>query len=441
MISAPGVGSGLDINSIITQLMAIESRPLQQLDSRKSEYNAQLSALGQLNGALSSFQDAMSGLSALSKYNVYAAQSSDEDVLTATASNSAAAGSFSIEVTQLAQQHKMASNPFADEDTVVTAISGAKATIQVGTDSFDVGIQDKTLAEIRDAINQADDNTGVTATIINEDLGTRLIVTANDSGTSNAISMSFTDGGGAPIADPLGMATITGAEAKDAKLTVDGFNVTRSSNTMDDIIEGVTLSLHNDSVGPVTLSLTRDNDKIVESVQAFVDSYNNLKTVMSDVGAGALSADGTLLAVESRILSEFNTPASGVSNNFSYLSEVGVSIQKDGNLLLDSETVVGALSNDFTGFAQLFADSDEGFAVRLENLAEALIKEDGLLDIRTDSLNDRIEDLDGSRDAIERRLDSTEERLRAQYAALDSLLGQMQATSSFLTQQFFLLTS
>ncbi len=440
MISAPGVGSGLDVNSIINQLMAIESRPLLQIDSREGEYNAELSALGQVKGALSSFQDAMSGLADTAKFNVYSALSSDEDVLTASATNSAAPGSFAIQVTQLAQHHKMASNPFADEDTVVTAIAGAKATIEVDSDSFDVVIQDKTLAEIRDAINQAADNTGVTATIINEDLGTRLIVTANQTGTANAVSMSFTDGNDAPIADPLGMATIAGSEAQDAQLTVDGFNVTRSSNVIDDVIEGVTLNLHDEGSGPVTLNLARDNDAIVESVQAFVDAYNNLQNVLSDVGAGTLSGDGILLTIQSRILSEFNTPAGGVSSSFSYLSEVGVSIQKDGKLGLDNDKVSTALIDDFNGFAQLFADSNEGFAVRLESLAGAMIDDDGLLDVRTDSLNDRIDGLADDRDAVERRLDSTEQRLRAQFAALDSLLGQMQATSSFLTQQLFGLT-
>ncbi len=441
MITASGIGSGLDVNSIISQLMALESRPLQQLDDRKSEYNAQLSSLGQLKSGLASFQDAMNGLSDKSKFNIFSVQSSDQDILTATASSSAAVGSYTIEVTQRAQHHKMASNPFVDEDTVVTTVSGAKATIQVGADAFDVGIQDKTLGEIRDAINEASDNTGVTATIINEDLGARLIVTADESGTANEITMSFTDGDDAPIADPLGMATITGAEAQDAKLKVDGFDVTRSSNTIDDVIEGVTLTVKDETVSPETLSIARNNEKIIESVQAFVDAFNSLRKTMSDLRSGNLSGDGTLLAVESRILSELTTPATGLGASFSYLSEIGVSLQKDGNLALDSGLVESALVNDFTGFAQLFADGDEGFAVRLEGIAEALVDEDGVIDVRTDGLNNRIDDLDDRRDVIERRLESTEQRLRSQYAALDSLLGQMQATSSFLTQQLFLISS
>ncbi len=440
MISAPGVGSGLDVNAIVAQLMALESRPLQQLERRETEYEAQLSALGKLKGALASFEDAMSGLSDKSKFNVYAVQSSDEEVLTASATNEASAGSFTVEVTQLAQHHKMASDPFADADTVVTTTSGAKATIQVGADAFTVVIQDKTLSEIRDLINQAADNTGVTATIINEDLGSRLIVTADDSGSANAISMSFTDGADAPIPDPLGMATIAGAEAKDAKLTVDGFSVTRSSNVIDDVIEGVTLNVHALSTGPVSVSLARDNEEITESVQAFVDAFNNVRQTISDLRAGELSADGTLLAVESRLLSELNKPAGGVSASFSYLSEIGVSLQKDGTLAMDSDDVNAALNDDFTGFAKLFADDANGYAVRLQDLAEAFLDEEGIVDTRTDSINDRIEGLADRRDAIERRLESTETRMRAQFAALDSLLGQMQATSNFLTQQLFVIS-
>ncbi len=432
MISAPGVGSGLDVNAIVSQLMAFESRPLQQLDKREAQYEAQLSALGKLKGALASFQDAMSALSDKSKFNVYAVQSSDEEVLTASATNDASAGSFTVEVTQLAQHHKMASDPFADADTVVSNTGGAEATIQVGADSFTVGIENKTLAEVRDAINDAADNVGVTATIINEDLGSRLIVTADESGSANAITMSITD---------ATMTTIAGAEAKDARLTVDGFNVTRSSNVIDDVIEGVTLNFHDLSSGPVTVGLTRDNEEIAESVQAFVDAFNNVRQTASDLRAGDLAADGTLLTVESRLLSELNKPAGGVSPRFSYLSEIGVSLQKDGKLALDSDKVETALNDDFTGFAKLFADPTDGFAVRLEDLAEALVDDDGIIDTRTDSLNDRIEGLDDRRAAIERRLESTEARMRAQFASLDSLLGQMQATSNFLTQQLFVLTA
>ncbi|MDH3637354.1 MAG: flagellar filament capping protein FliD [Gammaproteobacteria bacterium] len=440
MIVAPGIGSGLDVNSIVSQLMDIERRPLTVLGNRETQFEAQLSAIGRLKGVVSSFQTAMSELANVSKFNIFAAQSSNEEVLTASASTSAASGTFDIEVVRLAERHKMGSDAFADVDTVVTNKTRT-ATIQMGSDSnnaFTVDLEDQTLAQVRDAINSDPDNPGVSASIINDDSGARLLLSADETGTANEITFTVQNEKGKSAADPLKMTTINAVQ--DARILVDGFTVTRSSNVIDDVIEGVTLELHQTDADPVTLTLEHDIDAIVESVEGFVNSFNELRSTLEDLRSSDLASDNTLLVIESRLLSVLGSPVSGASVNFSYLAEVGVSLQKDGNLALDRERVESTLNTDFRGFAQLFADSEQGFAVRLDALAQGFLDSNGIIDAREDGLNERLEDIDDSRATIERRLESTEERIRAQFAALDSLLGRMQQTSDFLTQQLIGLT-
>ncbi len=438
-ITAAGVGSGLDIEGIVSQLMVLERQPLQSMQRRESEYRAELSAYGRLKSAISSFESAMDGLSTQDEFKVFSAGSSDTDVLTASADATAANGVFSIDVNRLAQHHKLATTEHAD--TATFGADGDSLGITVDGESMSVDFTGAmSLGEIRDAINAAGDNPGVSASILNTGGGNqRLILTSNESGEAQQIGMSYTGSiSGNPFGfdnanrDELGQ-VINDLSKLDAEMEIDGFTVTNGSNNVSDTIEGLTLELK--QTGSTNLNVDRDNAAITKSVQGFVDAYNSLVSTIDDLQAGDLSGDSNLRTIESQLRGVMNASPGGIDSSFSILSEVGIATERDGKLSFDSSQLSGALEADFTGVAELFANDDQGYAFRFAALAENLQEDDGVIDSREDSLNTRIEDTELRQENFEARMELTEQSLRSQYAALDSLLGQMQSTSNFLFQQ------
>ncbi|WP_455235238.1 flagellar filament capping protein FliD, partial [Thiogranum longum] len=192
-----------------------------------------------------------------------------------------------------------------------------------------------------------------------------------------------------------------------------------------------------ETTGKVQLNVSRDIDSVKESVQAFVDAFNELKTTFDSLsGEGDdLEADNTLRSIENQIQSVFNTTPGGLNTDFTYLSEIGVSFQRDGTLALDSDDLESAINSDFAGVAELFAHDDQGYLFRVDSLINNFVQADGLIDIRQDGLNSRIDVVDQRIADMEFRLELREQRLRNQFTALDALMGQLQGTSTFLTQQ------
>lgn len=437
-ISAAGIGSGLDVESIVTQLMAIERQPLNLLSEQKSQLQTQLSGYGQLRSALDKFQTAMDNLGSLDKFKVYTATSGDEDAFTATASSSASTGNLAIEVQNLAVAHRMGSASFTDRDTTAIGNAGDEMTITVDGGSFTVDIGGQTLEGIRDAINQASDNVGVTATILQEnDSSFRLVLSSDETGTANAINLSYANGG-SPITDPLTMTTTVAAE--DAQILVDNsYTITRSSNAISDAIQGVTLNLKAETTGAVNLNVSRDVEEVTGSVQSFVDAYNTVRSTITSLREGNLAGDNALLSIERQIQSVLNTPAS--SGTYQYLVQVGVSVDKNGTMSVDTGELETALQTDFSAVADLFAADGDGYAYRLEEVARTLLQTDGLVDSREEGINTRIDGIDDRSASLEQRLTLVEDRYYAQYSALDTLISQLNTTSSYLTQQLASLNS
>jgi flagellar hook-associated protein 2 len=435
MISSPGVGSGLDVHSIVDQLMAIESQPLNRLQSSKQDLEVQLSAYGTLKGSLASFQSALSDLKTLNAFEVYKADSADETAFTATADSSAATGFTDIQVVRLAEAHKMGSLAIADTDTTTLGGAGDQVTLTVNGNAFTVNGGGLTLAQLRDAINDAADNTGVSATIVRENSGSnRLVLTATETGNDNAIGLSFTG----TLGSDLGLTDINDPAQLDAELLVDGlYTITRASNTISDAISGITLHLKGETTAAVQLTVSRDTTGVTESIQAFVDAYNELQSTIDSLsGKGNdLEADNTLSSIENQIKAVFNTPPGAINSSFSYLSEVGVSFQRDGKLSLDSAALQNAIDNDFAGMAELFANDDQGYVFRVDALVSRFVQADGLIGAREDGLNTRIDTVDQSILDMQYRLDMRRKGLLDQFTALDALMGDLNATSSFLTQQ------
>lgn len=442
MLSTPGIGSGLDINGIITQLMAIERQPLARLAEEQVEATAQISAFGSLKSSVSLFKSAMDDLKDVAKFTYAKATSSDIEVLTASADSTAAKGRYAIEVVRLAENHRMAAGTtLADTDTTTVGTSGDTMTIR-GTDgdAFTVAIGGKTLAEVRDAINDASDNLGVTASILRDDTGYRLTLSADATGAENAIQA--VEYSAAP-ADPFALYTLnadrdgsggfTTADL-DAVLTLEGaFTVTRSGNAVSDVIDGVTLNLVD--TGTIDLEVKRDDAKIAGSVQQMIGVYNEVMKVLGKVRSDILKPERAALnSIEGQFRAIFNSRA-GTSSEFAFLAEIGVTTGTDGTLSLNTSVFNNALARDPAGMASLFTDAGNGIASRFAALADTLIGVGGTFDSREQSLRSRTRSLGIERSNLEFRLTQKEAALVKQYSALDSLVASLNTTSSYLTTQ------
>ncbi len=437
-ITAAGVGSGLDINGIVTQLMSLERRPVYKLEDQVTKYESQLSAYGKIRSALSAFESAMEGLGSLDKFKAYAASSSDADVISATANSSAAAGIYNIDVTRLAQHHKVGSSLISDANN---SFSG---TLNITVDGTLMPVDltgGLSLAGIRDKINNDLDNPGVTASLIYVNGGQHLILTSDESGEAGSITVDETSVVNTGTA--LGLATINKDELGntildaelfklDAAFSVDGtYSITSSSNSISDVIDGLTLNLK--AVGASTLQTTRDTDKITENVKAFVDAYNKLHKTIADAYKTDLNGDSSVRGIESSIRNVLYSAPGGLTGSYSYLSQIGIlSNATTGELELDSTKLKTALDTDFNSVADLFAAEDQGYAFRLADMADSLLDSNGFVKKREEGIQTRIDSAENEILSWEARLELKETALRAKYASLDSLIGSMQGTMQFL---------
>jgi flagellar hook-associated protein 2 len=380
-LSSPGIGSGLDVNGIVSQLMAVERQPLQKLDLKEATFQAKLSAYGSLKGSLSSFQSAVSGLSSASKFQSLKATPSDSTIATASASSIAAAGSYSIEVLKLAQSHKIATAGYATVDSVVGT---GTLTIQFGTDNGAGGFAvnpdkatqtvvidstNSTLSGVRDKINSS--NIGVKATIVNDGInGNKLVLTSADSGAANSLSITNAGGGlAALVYDPTATKTMTQTQvAQNASATVDGITISKASNTITDAIQGVTINLlkltnAGASGSPISINVARDSAGIGSAVDTFVKAYNDVNKTVAGLTAydaktkrgGPLLGDASVSSTLSRIRSLVTAPIKGLSGAYSSLADIGVSFQRDGSLTVNSTKLSAAVNGNADDIAGLFA--------------------------------------------------------------------------------------
>ncbi|HYD79829.1 MAG TPA: flagellar filament capping protein FliD [Paucimonas sp.] len=391
-ISSPGIGSNLDVNGLITKLMAVESQPLAALQKKEASYQAKLSAYGSIKGALSAFQSAVSSLSLPSTFQTLNASSSDSSILTASASSSAVAGNYAVTVSTLAQAQSLSATAQSTTTAAIGSGTSTTLTFQFGTISGGAlanGVytgatftQDATQATgtvvidssnnslqgIRDAINAA--NMGVTASIVNDGSSStpyRLVLTSSNTGLSKSMKI-ISSGGDASITnllayDPAGTQNLTQTQvAQNAALTVNGVSISSASNTVTGAVSGVTLNLA--KAGSANLSLTNNTSAVTTAVIGLVKAYNDANSTLAGLTsynattkkAGILLGDSATQQIQSRMRSTLSTALSGLgSNTITNLSQIGISFQKDGSLTLDNAKLQSALSANFGDFAQLFS--------------------------------------------------------------------------------------
>lgn len=447
-IRATGLGTGIDVQGIVDGLVAAERTPVaNRLNLQEARTNAELSALGQLKSALSTFRDSLAGLRDIDGFQKRSVSVGNDAKLTASATTTAVPGTYQIDVQRLATGQKLASGAFAD---AATPVGSGTLTITVNGQAVAIAIDPEanTLAGIRNAINAAPGNPGVEATIINADDGARLIVSSRETGASQAMTITASGGDG-------GLAALTYAAggpdnglteletAQDAVVLIDGFTVNSDRNTVANAIDGVSIQLSETTPdGPVELKVALDRNAARASVGGLVNAYNEVIGVIANVTrfdaesgeAAALLGDPIARDVKENLRREIGSVVGPLGATFRTLVEVGVTTNVDGTLSVDDTRLSAAIDTNFDAVGRLFA-GDGGIAGRLDAAVGRALGSAGSIELRETGLKDRLEIIGDRRTALEERLEIVRARLLNQFNAMDRLVSQLQNTSSFLTRQ------
>ncbi|WP_322529469.1 flagellar filament capping protein FliD [Salinicola sp. LHM] len=459
-ISSLGIGSGLDLSGLLDDLESAEQEKLTPIVSQQQSYKTKLSAFGTLESSLTALRDAATKLSDPETFTAVK-NSMTGDAVTASTTGDAVAGRYQVSVSQLAQSQSVVSKGYGLEDSL--EMSGT-LTFSVGEDTFNVEVADgDTLADLRDAINAK--KGGVSATIINDGTASRLVLSSTETGTDSVMSVkSAADGDALDQAfgfttavstdEATGEKTTTftaasggtmeeAVKSQNAELTVNGIDITSQSNTVEDALQGVTFNLASVTDGE-TLSVSKDTESMTKAVKAFVDAYNSFQSTADNLTsydsesdtAGTLLGNSTMRSIESRLRSVLSYSDS--EGTFSMLSDLGIERQLDGTLKVDDDKLSDAITSDSDAVSQFFsgADGKNGLVANIDETMGSILDDGGLLQTATDGIDTTLSRLDDRYTRMQESIDATVERYRTQFASLDSLVAQMNSTSSYLTQQF-----
>ncbi len=471
MAGVSGIGSGINIDDIVKASVAAEKAPKQnQIDSLESKSTTKLTALGSLKSAVSEFQSALSLLNSPTSFLSKSATSTNTTALSATGTPSAVAGTYKIAVSQLAGSSKIASAAFSGGST--TAFNTGTLAIKVGgTDALTINVDstNNTLAGVRDAINAQGKSAGVSATIVTDSQGSRLVLSSTKMGDGNDITLTGTSTGtgsgsledltfpGATL-DPadfgstadyntaVAKAGKTISTAQSAKLTIDGLDVVSDSNTIDKAIDGVSIKLTGttDTDEPLTLTVADNTSAVKANVQNFVTAYNKMMTAVSALTkvttvensapvAAALAGDSTARSLISSVRNELVAPQTG-TGSISALASLGITTKQDGTLEVDSDKLDTAVTDNYEGVATYFT-GDDGLANRLTSKLKPYTDGGGIIEQRSTQLTNTIASLDKQQEDLDLRMTALQTRLYKQYNAMDALVSQLTTTSDSLTQQ------
>lgn len=474
-VTSLGVGSGLDLQGMLTKLMQVEQQPLTLLQNKQASYQSKISALGTLQSSLAALQTAAAGLTpsstqtATEKFSSYSASVADTTIASASAAKGAVAGSYSLEVSSLATAQRLVSpaSAFVSASTALNVDAGtlkiefgkftpatttpvAAATYTPdATRELDISISaNASLNDIRDAINAK--NGGVSATIVTGTNGPQLVLTSLKEGTDNVMRLSGLTGTDAgnfnfdPLAPAVGTFSETaagGRTASNAAFELNGITGTSSTNAVTGVLDGVTLNLIKTNVGtPTTVTVSQNSTTgLTSALQAFVKAYNDSNSTMGGLGtynattkiAGALQGESSLRTAQGQVRSLLFGTTGDSASAYQRLSDIGVSVAKDGTLSLDTTKLNTAITSDFTGVANLVAKIGDTYNKTLEGIVGTT----GSLVSATTGVTRMIKDLTNRQNVLSDRLTRIEASYRKQFTALDTLIASMNKTSTYLTQQ------
>ncbi|WP_439686681.1 flagellar filament capping protein FliD [Cupriavidus oxalaticus] len=456
-ISSIGIGSNLDLSNLLDQLKTAEQAPLTAIDNQAKSYQTKLSAYSQVQSVLTAYQAAAKKLSDAATFGAVKASVGSTDVMSVTTTAKAVPGNYNITVNTLATAQSLVASNVADQKA---AIGGGEITFDFGEGlaSGDDPTTTKTvtipagasLEGVRDAINKA--GIGVTASIINDGSASpyRLVLTSDKTGTEATMRVSSTDAALNDLVafDPAAAPGANKMEQKvppaNATLTINGIDVISQSNAVVDAAQGVTMNLS--KTGTTSLVITRDNDAIKTSVQAFVTAYNNIQSAAKsltafDADAGtsaALTGDGTLRSIQSSLRSMLGGAMDDGKGGSITLIDIGITFNKDGTMALDSSKLTKALNDNLGGVTAMFSSTtgNGGIGKQVNDYVDGLTKTNGALKTAQDGITKTLKNLEDDYDRVQERVTATIDRYKTQFTQLDMLVAQMNRTSSYLTQQF-----
>lgn len=465
-ISSLGVGSGLDAESIVTKLVALERQPITQLQSDASKLQTKISAYGQIKSNVSAVRDAAQKLTDPALWAATTATSADPSSVTFATSAGATPGNYSVSVTALATTQSIVGN--TTYSSAASTVGSGTLTIQTGSwsgnafsaktgsSAIQVTIASgDSLATVRDKINAA--NAGVTASIVNDANGSRLVMNSSATGAANGFRIQATDDDGNNV-DNAGLSalaydpanstagTTQTQAAGNAAATINGVAVSSSTNTFTDVMAGISMTVGKVTTSPVNVTVGQDNDAITKAITDFATAYSTLATYLknntkydeSTKQGGTLQGDSLAVGTLNQFRATLgnSTTASSV---FSTLSSVGLEMQTNGTLVVNNKKLTAALGN-LGEVKKLFANVDtsgggaDGLATQIRTLSDQMLSIDGTLTTRTDGLNKTISNNQKRQDELDARATLYEKRLRAQYTALDTAMASISTQSNYVTQ-------
>ena len=455
-ISSPGIGSGLDVQSIVTQLVALEKAPLRQLQTQASSFQTKLSTYGTIKSQVSAMGEAAAKLSNGSGWNAVTASSSNAAAIGVTAAAGAPATSFTMQVSQLAKAQSTASSAVASGSTIgsgtltielgqwagTSFTAGGATTVNVAIDAAD------TLSNIASKINDA--GAGVSATVLRDASGERLLLRSRETGEANGFRIAATDPSLSGLAfdpgNPGGQSL--SQSGQNALATVNNVPISSASNRLTDTLPGMTIQLQQETTQPVEISVGTDVEAIKKNVQAFVDSYNTLSATLTSATrydaasktAGALQGDATAIGLQNALRGMMRSVTS--SAPFERLSDIGIEMKTGGQLEIKPAKLDSALSN-LDGLKSLFTATTgdattEGFGLKLKRFADGLLSADGLVSTKTDGIQRSIDRNGREQERVNDRAARVEVRLLQQYNAMDAAVGRLNGLNAFVSQQITL---
>lgn len=469
-ITSLGVGSGLDLNTMLTQLVAIERKPIEQMQTEAKRMQTQVSTLGQMTSLLSTLRDAATALTSTTLWRRSTATSSNEAAVSTVGGSTAAAGNYAVRVGSLASPQTAVST--SGWTSATELVGSGTLTLEVGAwDAGNTAFTPKsgttavtltvtatdTLQSLRDKINAL--GAGVTASVVTDANGTRLALRSSASGVDNGfrVTAADDDGNGTDAAGlsravfdpPSGATSMALAQpGTNATATVNGVFIVSASNDLTGVVEGMTLRLRQvTDPASVDIAVAADTAAVKEAVQKFADAYNALATAIADntkydpatkIG-GVLQGDSTVTGLLGRLRGVLNE-SSGASGAFGRLSDLGLQLQRDGTLKIDSARLDTALANlpemrKALSNTDALVPANNGFMRRFVTLATDVLGVDGSLTTRTAGLRAQITRNGEKQERLEARVERFRERLTAQFTAMDANLSRLNALQAYVTQQ------